>query len=673
MVAVFLTPLAMTDFGWLGFEQAFTANIYNEAKMFVLRASTLVALGAWAWAALVNGRSVRRTVLDPWVLGFVAWLSVTTAFSIHPPTSVFGHYTRGEGLLTYLIYAAIFFLTVQFANKGSRLREMALAVFWSGSIVSAYGVLQFLGVDWVRDVPAFLEGRAYSTLGNPLILGSQLMFVLPISIALALAEKRIAWRAVYWSGAMLAAIALMATFSRSAWLGAAVACALMVAYAVFQRVRIERQVDVPFAALTLLLLMLGIVRSLGASDRVTNVLARLGELLEFESGSGFTRVGLWRAALAAAADRPWTGFGLDTFRLFSPVYFEPRYASAGDYLAIPDNAHSYPMQLLSTAGFIGLALFLAVVGIAAWTSARKTLAVPRGSGNPTLLVLAAFWAAGAGYLVNLIANISMPGTTFMLWVAMALVLAPAAWERPLQAKAHARPLAAIAVGLCAILVVASFVPLYADNQYLKGQALGDPQARIDAAETAVRLAPYYDTYRVTRAVAYADPAIQRLSAGARTGQVAPPVLEEYKQALEMLEDAQTFSPWEQDLIALRVIVLNLGGSVIGPSYYDDAIRTSEKALERFRYAPTLRLQYAKALEGAGRTAEAQRQLESLVELEPRMPEAAVQLARLYAAQNETQKAMDVLLAAQTTAVEGTLISAALGALERGEPLPAVSW
>ena len=303
LVAVFLTPLAMTDFGWLGFEQAFTADIYSAAKVFVLRVATLVALGSWVWSVLVDGRAVRRTVLDPWVLGFLAWLSVTTVFSIHPPTSVFGQYTRDEGLLTYFIYAAIFFLTVQFANKGSRIRGLAQAVFWSGSILSAYAVLQFLGVDWVRDVPAFLQGRAYSTLGNPLILGNQLVFVLPISIALALAEKRIAWRAVYWSGAMLAGIALMATFSRSAWLGAAVACALLVAYAVFHRVRIERQVDVPFAALTLLLLMLGILRSLGASDRVTNVFARLGDLLEFESGSGFTRVGLWKIGRASCRER----------------------------------------------------------------------------------------------------------------------------------------------------------------------------------------------------------------------------------------------------------------------------------------------------------------------------------------------------------------------------------
>lgn len=673
LLAVFLTPLAMSDFGWLGFGQPFTADIYTEPKLFVLRVATFVALGAWSWAVLVDGRAVRRTKIDLWVLGFVAWLGVTTLFSIHAPTSVFGHYTRGEGLLTYVIYAVLFFLTVQFANKGSRLKEIAQAVFWSGAIVSLYAVFQFMGLDWVRDVPAALQGRAYSTLGNPLVLGNQLVFVLPISIALALAEKRIPWRAVYWSGTLLAGIALMATFSRSAWLGAAVACALMVAYAVFQKARIERTLDLSFAAGALVLMTLGILRSISVSSEVTNVATRLGDLFEFESGSGFTRVGLWQAALAATSDRPWTGFGLDTFRLLAPAYFEPRYASVGDYLAIPDNAHSYPMQLLATAGVIGLVLFLAVVGIAGWVSVRKTLAVRSASGGSTLLIVGAFWAAAAGYLVNLIASISMPGTTFMLWVAVAVVLSPSAWERPAPVKAGMRGFAFVTAGLCAVLVVASFVPLYADRQYLKGQTLGDQQARIQAAETAVRLAPYYDTYRVTRAVAYADAALQRMGGIAPGAAVDPTLLDGYRLAVQELEDARSFSPWEQDITTLQVIVYNVGGRSLDPAYFDDAIALAEEALQRFRFAPALRLQYAIALEGAGRTAQAQQQLEDLVAMEPRMPEAAVQLARVYVAQNDTQRARAVLQAAQSTAVGGNLIAAAIDALEQGAPLPAVTW
>lgn len=674
LFAVFVTPLAMTDFGWLGIEQPLTSSIYTEAKVFVLRASALVAFAGWIWAVLVDGRPLRRTRLDLWVLGFVAWLGVSTAFSIHPLTSVFGHYTRSGGLLTYVLYAALFFLVVQFADKGSRVLALAKAVFWSGMIVSAYGVLQYLGIDWVRDVPASLVGRAYSTLGNPGVLGSQLVYVLPLSAALALTERRMGWRVAYWSGTLLSAIALMATFSRSAWIGGALALALLAAYAIRHRVKMERSIDLPFAAFSVLAVMLGIWRSVAASDQVTNVFARLGDLLDFESGSGFSRVGLWRAAIDATMDRPVTGFGLDTFRLFSPSYFASEYARTGDYLAIPDNAHSYPLQLVSTAGVLGLALFLAVIAMVGWTSARKTLAVPRGSAGTAHILLAAFWAASAGYVVNLFASISMPNTTFMLWVSMAVLMAPSAWERPLKAPASGRAIAVVAAGLCLALAVAAVVPLRADNRYLAGTTLPDLGARIAAADAAVRLAPYYDTYRTSRAVLYADPVINAArSAGGPQGPNAPQVRAELDAALEQLNAVREFSPWEPDGYVLSTVMYNVGGRYLDPAYYDEAIRIAEEGLERSLHAPDLRLQYAIALEGAGRTADARRELETLIELEPRMAEAAVQLARIYVAEDQAPQAVVLLRSADATVLNRALIANALGAAERGEPIPSVAW
>ncbi len=674
LFAVFVTPWAMSDFGWLGIERPLTASIYTEPKLFVLRVSTLVALAAWTWSVLVDGRPLRRTVLDPWVLAFIAWLGVTTIFSIQPLTSLFGQHTRGGGLLTFVVYGLLFFLTVQLADKSSRMLQIGKAVFWSGVIVSAYGVLQYLGVDWVRDTPAFLVGRAYSTLGNPLILGGYLVFVLPVSAALALIERLPVWRAVYWAGTLLGLVALMATFTRSAWIGAVVAGVLFAAYAVVQRVGIERRVDLPIAGVTVAAFALVAWRSLAATDRVTNVFARLGDLFQFDSGSGFSRIGLWQAAYTATLDRPLTGFGLDTFRFFSTSYLAPEYARAGDYLAIPDRAHSYPFQLASTTGVVGLVLFFAIVGIAAWVSARKTLAVPRGSMHSTHILLAAFWAASAGYIVNLFASISMPQTTFLLWIAMGLLLSPSAVTRPLQSMAGARAVATAVAGVCVAVVLASTIPLYADARYLAGRTMPDQQARIEAADSAVQLTPYYSVYRTTRAVAYADRVMGSLPMAASLDDPSRDQLRAaYEAALGELEAAREFSPWEQNNYNVLAVMYNVGGRYLDAAYHDGAIRTAEEGLERFLYAPNLRLQYAIALEAAGRTADARAELEHLVTLEPRMAEAAVQLARIYVAEGETERAGELLRAAETTAVNRALVVNALEALDRGEPIPSVAW
>lgn len=673
LVAVFMTPLAMTDFGWLGIEQPLTADIYTEAKVFVLRISALVALAAWSWSVLVDGRPLRRTAFDPWVLAFVGWLGVSTAFSIQPLTSLFGYYTRSEGLLTYVLYAALFFLTVQLVDSGSRVRALAKAVFWSGAVVSAYGVAQYLGLDWVRDVPEFLIGRAYSTLGNPMILGGYLIFVLPVSAALALTERRSGWRVAYWAGALLSAVALMATFSRSAWIGAAVAVALLVGYVVYQRVGIERRIDMPFAGVALATLGLAALRSMGSADGVTNLSARLGELLDFEAGSGFSRVGLWSAAAQATMDRPLAGFGPDTFRLFSTGYLAPEYARAGDYLAIPDNAHSYPFQLISTAGVPGLLLFAGLVGAVGWISARRVLLVPRGSGKSGHVMLAAFWVASAGHVVNLLASISMPNTTFLLWVSMAALVSPLARELPAREIASARVLASAAAVACLVLAAASTLPLLGDRQYLVSLTTPDQQTRLDAADASVRLSPYYDTYRTSRAILYADVVAAGLGVpGGFDGPSGPQIRAAYQSALDGLEAAREFSPWEQNNYNVLAVVYNLGGR-LDPTYYDGAIQTAERGLERFLHAPELRLQYAIALEAVGRTPEAREQLETLVALEPRMAEGAVQLARLYQAAGEVEQAEELLRVAETTVLEKGLVTNALGSLVRGEPIPAVSY
>ncbi|MBW6468936.1 MAG: O-antigen ligase family protein [Coriobacteriia bacterium] len=674
LFAVFMTPLAMSDFGWLGIERPLTADIYTEAKLFVLRASTFVALAGWVWSVLVDGRPLRRTVLDPWVLALIGWLAVTTVVSVHPLTSLFGHYTRGGGWLTYVLYAALFFLTVQFADKGSRMLQVAKAVFWSGAIVSAYGVLQYLGVDWVRDTPAFLVGRAYSTLGNPLTLGSYLVFVLPVSAALALIERLPSWRAVYWAGTLMSLAAMLVTFTRSAWIGGVVACVLFVAYVVIQRVGIDRRIDLPFAGVAVTMLALVTWRSAAASDGVTNVFARLGELFQFDSGSGFSRVGLWKAAYDATLDRPLTGFGLDTFRLFSTGYLSPEYARAGDYLAIPDRAHSYPFELASTTGLVGLVLVFAILGIAAWVSARKTLLLPRGSARSTHILLAAFWAAAAGYVVNLLASISMPQTTSLLWITMALLLSPSASARPVRSVAGARVLATVVAGLCAVAVLASTVPLYADARYLASRTLPEQRARIEAADDAVRLAPYHNTYRTTRAVAYADQVIGSLPMAAAIDDSQRAQLRlEYEAALEELHAAREFSPWEQNNYNVLAVMYNVGGRYLDAVYHDGAIRIAEEGLDRFLHAPNLRLQYAIALEAVGRLDEARDELERLVDIEPRMAEAVVQLARLYVADRETGRATELLRAAESTVINRALVINALESLERGEPIPSVAW
>ncbi len=75
----------------------------------------------------------------------------------------------------------------------------------SATIVSFYGLLQYLGYDFFRwaEVP-FELNRSFSTFGNPVLLGGYLVIILPIALALFISATKPAeigcygmWTALY--------------------------------------------------------------------------------------------------------------------------------------------------------------------------------------------------------------------------------------------------------------------------------------------------------------------------------------------------------------------------------------------------------------------------------------------------------------------------------------------
>ncbi len=667
--AVALVPIAITDLTWLGFELPLTADIYIGIKVALLRLSAVFALACWAWSVLVQGRRVRVSPADRLVAAFLGFLAVSTAFSMHVPTSVAGQYGRSDGLLTYLTYGVFYFLVVQLVDRAERVAQLARALVWPGIAISLYGIAQYLGFEVVSVRSDLLAGRALSTLGNPAILGNHLVFVLPVSCSLAISEKRTAWRAFYWGGALLSTIALTVTFTRSAWIGAAVACLLLAGYGLFKRAPMRLSVDVPVAFLVLASLGFLVARRAPTGASVPSVAARAADLLQFGAGSGLTRVEIWKAAWLAAMERPLTGFGLDTFRLASARFLSKSYVAAAEYRSLPDNAHSYPLQLAATAGIPAVILFGWTFGTIAWLSAKRLLLPVRAPLGTTAALMAGMWAASAGYIVNLLAGISMPYTTVLLWVSAGVLIAPLAKAKELR-RVLRGPAVAVAT-VCVALAVLSVVPLYADRAFMKSRVSEDPSQRVAFADAAVALAPLNSAYRTFGAAAYAEAVLGRLRAAG--GSVRDPQIRAaFDSALARLEAAHGFSPSEHDTNLFLLIAYVHGGRYVDDAYYSDAVRTAERALREMPNIPTVLFQYAVALEGVGRSADARARLEEVVRLEPRMGEAAVELARLYAASGDTEGAIEVLRDAEPRVLNKQLVEGALQALERGETPPA-AW
>ena len=514
LAMVFAVPVAMSNVTWLtriGFPSAlpFTYDQFDIVKVFLQRVLTLVALGAWSWDILTKGGKIRRNPVDWLILGFLAWVTITTFTSIHPATAFFGKYRRFEGLLSFINYAVIYFLVLQFADRPSRVKALAQSLFWSSVVVAGYGVLQRVNLDPIQwgQLP-FEQFRPFSTYGNPDLLGGFLMFSLPVALGLALAEDKMWMRLVYWVGFGMNAFVTVVAFTRGAWIGGAFGIAVMIVIAWRHSARLD-WMDWLVVAVTGLFGVSAIVRSLSNPNDVMNFGKRFASIFQFDTGSGKTRTEIWQAAMSAVKARPIFGFGADTFRLVFPSYKPIEYVADAGYLSVADNVHNYPLQLAAGIGIPGVLMMYGVFG---WAAVRSFGTVFNKSDDKNRILVGAFWAAAAGYLLQLMAGLSVTGNTFLLWTAMAVVLAPTASIVDIEPPKWGNVAAGVLIFLIAVGISYQFVVMAADRAYLTSRIGATGSARTSAALKAVSLNPFNDMYRAEVGLALTDEVFDAFSA-----------------------------------------------------------------------------------------------------------------------------------------------------------------
>lgn len=637
---LFAVPLAISNWTWLGFQLPFTFDQFDIVKVFLLRGFTLVAIAALVWHIVVEGGQLRRTKLDYLILVLLVWIGITTFTSISPPTAFFGKYRRFEGLVSFVNYAAIFWLTTQFADRASRIKSLARTFFFSGSLVSVYGLMQYAGIDLIKwgNLP-FEPNRAFSTYGNPDLLGGFLVFSLVISFALAMAEEDSTWRAVYWTGTLLAALTWIVAFTRGSWIGGGVGLAIVV-FALIRSKAKPTKVDYWFLGGIGVFGSIITYRSLAATSEVMNVWKRFSSILNVKDQSAVTRFQIWQAAIDAIKARPLVGYGADTFRLVFPKFKPAGYVEAAGYLSVADNVHNYPLQTMSALGIPGFLLLYGVFAVALWLSAPIAFARQKGADR---LIVVGFWAAAAGYLVQLMFGIAVTGSAFLLWVSMAVILSPLARTVEVKAPKWGFVAASTTIVLATILFAGNIAYIVADNHYLKARVFERDARRVEQVEAAIRLNPYNDMYRAELGVAYADLTVGYLSQSASLAQSDPAAAQQATQTGKALLgkaeaaflDVIDFVPSEYDNYVFLSNLYNTAGDFFGGDYYQKAVDISRRGAVVEPFGPAVRTQLARGLIGQDKLAEAAKELEYAVGLDSHYAEAWSLLGQVRLTQGDT--------------------------------------
>jgi len=466
----FLLPLA---YWWDTYDR------YVLPKLLLARILVIGLVILFVARAFLSGSlTIKRTPLDLPLLAFVASAFLSTLFAENQNVAVFGIYSRYDGLLTILIYAALFWLSLQALSGPGEARTLLRVLLASGYLVALIAILKSVTDSMSQGVLV----PAFGTLGHKNVLGAFLAMLLPLAYRELVEAASWSKRVIALNLMTVIGVALILTLSRSAWLGAAVAAVVLVVGGYRPTLRLG------IACLLVVLLGGIIVGSLRLGGVHLTEVAQVG-------GSG-DRPAVWRDTLRLAASRPLLGYGPDNFGLVFPR-FQTTYIGPQQW----DKAHAESLQVASTQGLIGLAAYVLVLAafIRAFWRRQKNIPPSVGEGRVGAVAIFAAWIA---YEVTLQLNFSALAASLPFWIFAAAAMeswGSASSSFTTWGRAARVPAVIAIAALTALAVVGTVFPYLADRN-LRVAVTADFEGRTDAARAAAEqardLAPRESVYAV---------------------------------------------------------------------------------------------------------------------------------------------------------------------------------
>jgi putative inorganic carbon (hco3(-)) transporter len=345
-----------------------------------------------------------KAALHPVALLLTAYAAVVFTSSIWATETISADARLAEVLKSVIICILV-------ASAASAFRMMRAAASTIALTAAALGAISLLQVTtgWLDPALGGLldleTGTIYGDHAAPRAAGPPvsdpnfyariLLIALPLSAAMALNARRIAWRLLHGAAGAVIAGAVLATYSRGAMLALAVITAL---FLLSLRISIARASALLAATLVLVVLLPDDVRK-----RFLTVESIVADATGSERDSSVEkRKLLLRSGLEMFRDRPVRGVGAGGFGLHYPAYANRVGSQFTDYHdpGSTEFPHTLYLEVASETGLLGLITFcgaLAAASVSLWRSRRRLLDQGR---YEEAVIATAVGVALAGYLVT---------------------------------------------------------------------------------------------------------------------------------------------------------------------------------------------------------------------------------------------------------------------------------
>ncbi len=307
-------------------------------QVSIAAASILLALTLACWGVFV---AIHHEPVDVprfyWPLLVYAALTLLSAAMSPDPTTSF---IDSKQLVLFLIVP----MTYRFA-RGGRARTVLRVAITVGAISAAFGIVQYGLLDYDN-----LGQRPQGTLGHYMTYSGLLLLVIGGAVARLLFDTRDrAWTVVVMPALI---VAVVLTFTRSAWVGTCVVVALLFSLKDFRLVAV-----VPVAAALIVAL---------SPPQITS---RFYSIFDVQDPTSRDRVAMLREGVSMIEAHPLTGVGPNMVQRLYEQFRDPTAVER-----VNPHLHNVPMQIAAERGLPALgvwATFIAIATLDTWRIFRR--------------------------------------------------------------------------------------------------------------------------------------------------------------------------------------------------------------------------------------------------------------------------------------------------------------
>jgi len=379
----------LSRIGAIAFLLWVAAGFWTIAPMSIASVLAAVAL------LLLLATGSTRWNRSPADVGAIAWavaLILAAAFALDRAASL--------PRLTKLAFPFLVGVAATHARDPRTGRRAIGLLLLSLGLASLWGIVGFV----LRG--ASFASRARGPVGHYLTFAGQLAIGASLALAIVLVGRERRWRIAAAAVLGVALTALIATFTRSSWLGIVGSTALMLAL-------VQPLALVGLGGLVLLL----------AFFAPGEYRARLLSVFDLSSRWNEQREYMWQAGVRMYREHPWTGVGLEDLHALYARYRSPAATEPAGHL------HSVPVQVAATMGTVGLVALLVLFVSLALTVGRGLVARVRRGGLAAAVQLGAAGALLAFAIAGLFEwNLGDEEVLHPLYALIGLAWASRSWD-----------------------------------------------------------------------------------------------------------------------------------------------------------------------------------------------------------------------------------------------------